>query len=163
MERSGSVVALVALVMAVGVAGTVVPLVPGLGLVVAAAVGYGLAEGFGAVGVVAMAVIVALGAAGTAAGVVLPGRAASQSGAARASVALGALGAVIGFFVIPVLGLPLGGAAGIYVGERLRTGEGAVARRTTWATLRAFGVAALAQIAAGIAMVLTWVGWVLWG
>lgn len=161
MESPLSVVALVALVMAVGVAGTVVPLVPGLGLVVAAAVGYGLAEGFGTVGVVAMVVIVALAATGTVAGVVLPGRAASHTGASRTSVALGALAAVLGFFVIPVLGLPLGGAAGIYVGERLRTGDGDLAWRTTKATLRAFGLAALVQVTAGIAMVLTWIGWVL--
>lgn len=156
-------VALVALVMVVGVAGTVVPLIPGLGLVAAAALGYGLAEGFGTVGVAAMVVIVALEAAGTAAGAVLPGRAASRTGAARSSVALGALGAVLSFFVIPIVGLPLGGAAGIYVGERLRTGDGTLAWRTTRATLQAFGLAALAQVAAGTTMVLIWIGWVLGG
>lgn len=160
MDGSAPVVALVALVMAVGVAGTVVPLVPGLGLVVAAAVVYGLAAGFGTVGVVAMVVIVALAVAGTVAGAVLPGRAAGRTGAPRTSLAAGVLGAVIGFFVVPVVGLPLGGAAGIYLGERLRTGDGAVAWRTTRATLKAFGLAALAQVAAGIAMVVTWVAWV---
>lgn len=58
-----SVALLVAIAMAVGVAGTVVPLVPGLGLVVAAALVYGLVEGFGAVGVAAFVVIVLLGVA----------------------------------------------------------------------------------------------------
>ena len=163
MESPISVVALVGVVMALGVAGTVVPFVPGLGLVVAAAVGYGLAEGFGDVGLLAMVVIVVLALAGTAAGLVLPSRAAGHSGAPRASLALGALGAVVGFFAVPVVGLPLGGAAGIYLAERLRSGDGAVARRATWATLKGFGLAALVQLAAGIAMVLTWVGWVLAG
>lgn len=163
MDSSGDVVALVALVMALGVAGTVVPLVPGLGLVVAAAAGYGLAEGFGTVGAVAMVVVVALGVAGTVAGIVLPGRAARRSGAPRTSMALGLLGAVVGFFVVPVVGLPLGGAVGIYLGERLRTGDGPAARRTTWAALTAFGLATLAQLVAGMVMVLTWIGWVLLG
>ncbi len=158
-----SVVVLVALVMAVGVAGTVVPFVPGLGLVMAAAVGYGLAEGFGDVGLLAMVVIVMLALAGTAAGVVLPSRAAGHTGASRGSLAIGAVGAVIGFFALPVVGLPLGGAAGIYLAERLRSGDGAAAWRSTRATLTGFGLAALAQLAAGIAMVLTWVGWVLAG
>lgn len=156
-----SVVVLVALVMALGVAGTVVPFVPGLGLVVAAAVGYGLAEGFGDVGVLAMVVIVVLALAGTAAGVVLPSRAAGHTGATRFSLVVGAVGAVIGFFVIPVVGLPLGGAAGIYLAERARSGDGGAAWRSTRATLKGFGLAALAQLAAGVAMVLTWVGWVL--
>lgn len=161
MESPVSVVVLVALVMAVGVVGTVVPFVPGLGLVAAAAVGYGLAEGFGAVGLVATAVIIALALAGTAAGVVLPSRAAGHAGASRTSLAAGALGAVIGFFVVPVVGLPLGGAVGIYVAERIRSGDDTAAWRTTTATLKGFGLAALAQLATAFAMILTWVGWVL--
>lgn len=154
-------VLLVSLVMAVGVVGTVVPFVPGLGLVAAAAVGYGLAEGFDTLGVVATIVIVAIGLAGTAVGVLVPGRAAGRTGAPRRSLVLGALGAVVGFFVVPVVGLPLGGAAGIYVGERLRSGERALAWRTTRATLVAFGLASLLQLLAGVAMVLTWLAWVL--
>lgn len=153
--------ALVALAMAVGVAGTVVPVVPGLGLVAAAALAYGLVEGFGSVGTVAFVVLLAIGVAGTAAGVVLPHRAAGRAGAPRSSLLLGAVGAVLGFFAVPVVGLPLGGVAGIYVGERLRTGDGAAAWRATRATLRGFGVAAVVQVAAGLAMVAVWVVWVL--
>ncbi len=163
MDGPLPLVVLVSLVMAIGVAGTVVPLVPGLGLVAAAAVGYGLADGFGTVGVVAMTVIVTLAVAGTAAGVVLPGRAAGRTGAPRTSLAVGAAGAVIGFFVVPVVGLPLGGAVGIYVGERLRTRDGTVAWHTTVATLKAFGLASLVQLIAGTAMALAWVGWVVVG
>lgn len=163
MEGSGPLIALVGLVMAIGVAGTVVPLVPGLWLVVAAAAGYGLVEGFGPVGVAAMVAIVALAVAGAAAGVALPGRAASRTGAPRTSILAGAVGAVIGFFVVPVVGLPLGGVLGIFVVERVRTGDGATAWRTTKATLTAFGVATGIQLAAGMAMVLVWIGWVTWG
>jgi hypothetical protein len=100
-------------------------------LVVGAATGYGLAEGFGTVGVLSMVLIVAHPAVGTVAGAVLPSRSALRTGAPRTSLALGALGAVVGFYLVPVVGLPLGGAAGIYVGERLRTGDGTVAWRTT--------------------------------
>ena len=155
------VVAVVALVMAVGVAGTVVPVLPGLALVWLAALGYGLATGFGTVGLVAMAVLTALALAGTAADWVLPGRAASGSGATRRSLLLGAALAVVGFFVVPVVGLPLGGVLGVYVGERLRPLAHAPAWRATVATLRAYGMAALAQVVAGLAMVVTWIVWVL--
>lgn len=159
--NDSTVVAVVALVMALGVAGTVVPLVPGLGLVVAGAVLYGLSEGFGGVGVVAMVVIVALAVGGTVAGLVLPGRAAGRAGATRGSLALGLVGAVVGFFAVPVVGLPLGGALGVYLGELMRTRDRRTARTSTWATLRSFGVSTLVQFVAGMVMVLVWAGWVL--
>ena len=154
------VVALVAVAMAVGIAGTVVPLVPGLGLVAAAALAYGIVEGFGGVGV-AFGVIVALLVAGTAAGIVLPKRAAGGAGASRTSLVVGAVGAVIGFFAVPLVGLPLGGAVGIFVGELARSGDRSVAWRSTKATLKGFGIATLVQLGAGLGMAAVWVVWVL--
>ena len=153
-------VALTAVVMAVGLVGTVLPILPGLALVWVAGLAYGLSEGFGTVGVVALAAMTGLAAAGTVAGIVLPRRAAGTAGAAPASLWLGAALAVAGFFLVPVVGLPLGGALGIYVGEQLRTGDARRAWRATAATLKGFGLAALAQLAAGVAMVLVWVAWV---
>ena len=64
------------------------------------------------------------------------------------------------FFVVPVVGLPLGGALGVYIGERLRLDDGAAAWATTKATLKGFGVATLVQFAAALAMTFTWVAWV---
>lgn len=157
---SGVVVVLVGVAMAVGIAGTVVPLVPGLGLVAGAALVYGVVEGFGVVGTVAFGIILALAALGTVAGVVVPRRAAGAAGAPASSLLLGALGAVAGFFVVPVVGLPLGGAAGIFLGELARSGDRTVAWRTTKATLKGFGLATLVQLAAGSAMAAVWVVWV---
>lgn len=153
-------VAAVALAMAVGIAGTVVPVLPGLVLVAGAALVYGAVDGFGTVGIVASALIVAVGVAGTVAGVVVPQRAASASGAPRSSIFVGAVGAAIGFFVVPIVGLPLGGVVGIYLGERARTGDAGTAWRTTRATVRGFGIAALLQLAAGLLMAAIWVAWV---
>ena len=157
---SAVVVTLVAVAMAIGIAGTVVPLVPGLGLVAAAALAYGLLEGFGTVGTVAFVLIVVLAAGGTVAGVVLPKRAAGGAGAPRGSLLIGAVGAVIGFFAVPVVGLPLGGAIGIFVAEVVRSGDRAAAWRTTLATLKGFGLATLVQLGAGLAMAAVWVVWV---
>jgi uncharacterized protein YqgC (DUF456 family) len=60
-----------------------------------------------------------------------------------------------------VVGLPLGGVAGIYVGEHLRTRDAATAWRATRATLVGFGWAALVQLAAALLMIALWVAWVL--
>ena len=151
--------ALVAAAMVVGLVGTVVPLVPGLVLIAGAAFAYGLVQGFGTAGVVAMVVVVALSVAGTVAGFIVPQRTASGAGASRLSMLLGVAVAVLGFVVVPVVGMPLGGALGIYLGERLRTGAHAPAWRATVATVKGFGAGVLVQLAAGVAMVLTWAVW----
>ncbi len=158
---SGVLVTLLGVAMAVGLVGTVVPIVPGLALVWAAALAYGLVEGFGGAGSLTFTAITVLAAAGTLAGVVLPHRTAGGAGAARTSLLLGAAAGIAGFFVVPVVGLPLGGALGIYVGEHLRTHDAGAAWRATTATLKGFGLAALAQFAAGVVMVVLWVSWVL--
>jgi uncharacterized protein YqgC (DUF456 family) len=150
------VAAFVLLAMLVGLVGTVVPVLPGLALITAAAAVYGVVEGFGEV---PMVLIVVLGVAGTVAGVVLPSRAAGGAGAARSSLVLGAVLGIVGFFVVPVIGLPLGGALGIYVGERGRTGAHEPAWRATAATLKGFGIGALVQLAAGILMIAVWLAW----
>jgi uncharacterized protein len=155
------VVALVAVAMAVGAVGTVVPLVPGLALVWGAALVYGLVEGFGTTGAAAFAVVTALALAGMLAGWVVPARVAGAAGAARSSILLGAVAALVGFFALPIVGLVVGGVAGVYVGEWQRTGSGAAAWRTTRATLKGFGLAALVQLAIALAMAATWVVWVL--
>jgi uncharacterized protein len=153
-------VILVAVAMAVGVVGTLVPLLPGLLLVWGAGLVYGLAEGFGAVGVVAFTLMTLMALAGVAAGWMVPQRAAGRAGASRSSVWLGVVGAIVGFFAIPVVGVAVGGLAGLYLGELRRTQDATTAWRATWATLVGFGVASLVQFGLGMAMALTWLVWV---
>lgn len=159
----GVVTVLVAIAMAVGIVGTVVPALPGLVLVWVAAFVYGVFVGFGAVGVGAFTVITLIGAAGMAVGVALPHRAAGSSGAAPTSVWVGSALGVVGFFVVPVVGLPLGVVVGLFGAELARTRDLATAWTSTWATLKAFGLATLAQVGAGLAMAAVWVGWVIAG
>jgi uncharacterized protein YqgC (DUF456 family) len=160
---SAAIILLVALTMVIGLAGTIVPVLPGLGLIWAAALVYGLVEGFGGLGYPAFAGITVLAVAGTAAGFILPHRAAGAAGASRSSTWLGVLGAVVGFFVVPVIGFAIGGALGIFLGEQVRTRDAPAALRATRATIVGFGVAALAQFAAGVAMMVAWANWAAFG
>lgn len=153
------VVALVAVAMAVGIVGTVIPLLPGLLLVWGAALGYGLYEGFDAAGIAAFTVITLLGAAGTLAGWLVPQRAAGKAGAAKTSILVAAVGAVVGFFAIPVVGVMVGGLAGLYLAELQRTNDSATAWRSTRATVVGFGLATLAQFLIAIAMAAAWAVW----
>ena len=154
------VVVLVALAMVVGLLGTVVPVMPGLVLIWAAGLVYGVVEGFGSVGVAAFAVMTLLLGVGMAMSYVLPKRAGQRGGAAQSSLRLGMAGAVIGFFVIPVLGLPIGGAAGVLLGEYNRLHDWPAAWAATRTVLGGFGLAVLAEFTAGLAMIGTWAGWV---
>lgn len=157
---SGLGVGLVGVVMAVGLIGTVVPVMPGLLLIWGAGLVYGLLAGFGTVGMAAFVVMTALFAGGSVLSYVLPHRAGVQGGAAGSSLRLGIVGGVVGFFAIPVLGLPIGAVAGVLVGEYRRLGGWAPAWATTKRVLVGFGYAALAEFIAGLAMIGTWVGWV---
>ena len=148
---------LVGLVMVVGLLGVVVPLLPGTALVLGAGVGWALlvqTEGTGRW--VVVAVMTLLFVAGIAAKYALPGRRLSGR-LPRTTVLAAGVGAVLGFLLLPPLGLLLGAVAGIYVAEARRMGGGAQARRSTVQVLQAVGLGILAELTAGLLMVGTWV------
>lgn len=148
---------LVGLAMVVGIAGTLLPVVPGVALIWAAALVFGLVEGFGVVGWAAMVVITALGVAGVVAGVRFPQRAAAAGGIDWRGQLLAFALAVVGFFVIPIAGAPIGFVVGIYLVARSR--HGAEAWPITKRTVRAMIVAAGLQFVAALAMAGTWLVW----
>jgi uncharacterized protein len=163
IDVDASVVALVivAVVMAIGLLGTLLPFVPGLPLIWAAALGFGLIEGFGSVGSVALIAISIVGLIGIAAGVALPARRAGASGAPRSTLAAGTVGGLVGFFLIPVIGFPVGAVLGVLLAEYNRTQRWAVAWASTKAVIVGFGIGILVQLGAGVIMIAIWVAWVL--
>jgi uncharacterized protein YqgC (DUF456 family) len=146
---------LVLLVMVVGLVGVVVPVLPGLALVWAAGLVWAWADGGGVRWAVA-ALLTLLLVAGTVAKYALPARSASGAGAPRRTVLLGAFGAAVGFFVIPVVGLVVGGVGAIYLAETSRLGSSAAAWRSTRAVLVAVGLGVLVELATGVLMVALW-------
>jgi uncharacterized protein len=100
---------------------------------------------------------------GTIASYALPHRAGKGAGASSTSLRTGVLFAVIGFFVIPVVGIILGGVAGVYLGEYQRFRDPARAWRSTRQVLLGFGQGMLSEVACGVAMIVTWLVWVLAG
>lgn len=141
--------------MAIGLLGVLVPVLPGLLLIAAAGLGWAvLADGPGP-WVVFGAMIVIL-AIGTVAKYVLPGRTLRQAGAPMSTLLLSVLGAVIGFFVIPVIGFLFGGVAGIFLGELRRLNDSRAAGRSTVTTLRAIGIGLAIEVLAGVLAVAIW-------
>jgi uncharacterized protein YqgC (DUF456 family) len=152
-------VVLVAMIMVIGVAGTVLPILPGLWLIWAAALGYGVFAGFGIFGWIAMTVITALAAAGTAASFYLPQRSAALVGVPWWGQVIALVCAVAGFFLLPVIGAPVGFVVGILAVTLLRERHFQGALAATWATLRSMLLASGLQFAAGLTMVALWVIW----
>jgi uncharacterized protein YqgC (DUF456 family) len=103
-------------------------------------------------------VLAALFVAATVAKLVLPARSAAARGAPMSTLLAGAAGAVVGFFVIPVVGALVGGVAAIYLAEYLRLREHRAALDATRAALVAIGIGVLIELAAGVLMVLIWLG-----
>lgn len=150
------VVILVLIAMILGLMGTVLPALPGLPLIWGAALAGYLTVGFDAVAWVTMVVLTAQLVGGIAAKWILPSRQGGHT-APRRSLVWGGLGAVVGFFVIPVVGFVIGGVMGIYLAETQRTGSSEAARRTTAVAIKRFGLGVLIEIAAGISMILVWI------
>lgn len=148
--------ALLGIVMLVGLVGVVVPVFPGLLLVIGAGFFWALQRGGpGAWGV--FAVLAAVGVAGIVASSVLPARRASSSGAPAWVVAAGAVGLVIGFFVVPVIGALIGFPAGVFVAELVRHRHPGPAWSATWDALKGVGLGIAIQLGAGVVMIGVWV------
>jgi len=158
METFGLV--LIALAMIVGIVGTILPFLPGLPIVWVAALIYGLVEGFGTLGWICFAVITALAISGIVAGLVVPQRKVQGGGAPFSTTVAGIIGGVIGFFVIPIVGIAVGAVVGVLVAERVRTHDWTAAWASTKRAIVGFGLGALVQVVAGVLMMGTWIAWV---
>ena len=106
---------LLLLVMLVGLAGVVVPVVPGLWLILGAGVVWAVADGGGLERWAAVAAMGLLAMAGAAAPYAWSNRRSAGTGVPGWVSVAGLVGAVVGFFVIPVVGALLGFPAGIFV------------------------------------------------
>lgn len=154
MSTSGQL--LVLLVMLCGVVGVVVPVLPGLLLAWAAGLVWVWQDGGGPTRVVVGVLLTVLLVVGTGAKYVLPARTATGGGAPRSTLLLGAAGAVVGFVVIPVVGVVVGGVGAVYLAELRRLHDGGAAGRSTWAVLKAVGIGMLVELVAAVLMLGTW-------
>ncbi|MEO6714795.1 MAG: DUF456 domain-containing protein [Mycobacteriales bacterium] len=158
---SGTVTALVAITMVAGLVGTLLPFLPGLVLILVAAILYGLSEGFGGIGSVAMVVIVGLFVVGSLVSLVFARRSAARGGAPTTSMLVAAVGGVVGMFVIPFFGFVPGAIVGLVLAERSRLGQWSAAWRVTLHAAKGYLLGMLVEAACGAAMFATWAIWAL--
>ena len=146
---------LVALAIAVGIAGIIVPVLPGTLLVLGAILVWSVQVGT-SIGWAVFTVATLLLVGGTVVKYLVPGRRLKASGVPNRTLLVGALLAFVGFFVIPVIGMFIGFVLGVYLAERARVGGGQ-AWPSTVAALKAVGVSILIELVAAFLAAVTWV------
>jgi uncharacterized protein len=146
---------LVGLVMLIGLIGVFVPILPGLVLIWAATLLWAVNED-GTLRWLVLAIATLLLAGSFVLKYVIPARNVQKSGAPTSTLIVGLVGAVVGFFVIPVVGFVIGGVAGILLAEYVRLRSFAPAGRSTMAAVVGIGIGVLIELFAGLAMILVW-------
>ncbi|GGO92333.1 DUF456 domain-containing protein [Wenjunlia tyrosinilytica] len=153
---------LVGLVMLFGIVGVLVPGLPGVLLCWAAVLWWALAER------TSLAWFVLVGA--TAVLLVnqvlkwlLPSRSMREAGVPWRTLAVGGVAGVVGFFLIPLIGLAIGFVLGVYAMEWLRLGGHSHAWVSTRTALRAIGFGVLIELFAALLVAGAWSGAVLFG
>lgn len=152
---SAAAVLLVALAIAVGLVGIVVPLLPGLLLVYAAILVWAVVE-HSLTSWVTLGIVTVMVGATTAVKYSWPVRQMRAAEVGTSTLLLGAVLGIVGFFVIPVLGLAIGFIGGVYVAELARRRD----QRRAWAsTVHAVKGVALSvgmELAGGLAAAVIW-------
>jgi uncharacterized protein YqgC (DUF456 family) len=146
----------VVLIMLVGLVGIVVPLLPGLVLIWAAVLIWASVTQTPA-GWMVLGIATALALSGFLLQYLLPGRHLAKAGVTASSTVAGTALAVVGFFVIPVVGAFLGFALGIYLAERIKLGTHAAAWLSTKHAVKAIGLSMGIELLTGLAIATAWV------
>lgn len=145
---------LIAIAMAVGILGTIIPALPGIILTWAAMFIWTIFDGGGTTRWVLLLLATTFMAAALIANMVLPTRTGAKLN--KDSVLFSIIMGIIGFFVIPIVGLPIGYALGVFLTESGRERNLALAWDRTWKTLKAFGYAAIVQLGCAMGIAFLW-------
>jgi uncharacterized protein YqgC (DUF456 family) len=145
---------LVGLAILVGLVGIVVPVLPGSILILGAVLVWAVQASSPAAWAV-FALVTTFLVVGGIVKYALPGRGLRTAGVPNRTLVLGGLLGIVGFFVIPVVGLVVGFVLGVYVSELMRVGTD-LAWPSTRAALKAVGLSMLIELGAGLLAAATW-------
>ena len=133
------VTVLVALAYVVGLCGIVLPVLPGTITIIIATLIWAIVTGSWT-SWVAFAIITVLGIAGMTTSYVLTGRRLQRHEVPTWPILVGIASGIVGIFVIPFLGLPIGFLAGLYVSEAVRLKDWKRGLSSAWVAIKALGI-----------------------
>lgn len=144
-----------AVLILIGMVGIVIPVIPGLLLCLAAVFVWAF-DTKSTLGWSIFGICAALFVAGMALQYAVPGRRLREAGVRRSTLVLAVLVAIVGFFVIPVVGAPLGFVLGIYLVELGHSHDRATAWTSTKSALKAVFLSMGIELLAAVAIATTW-------
>ncbi|MGV9822629.1 DUF456 domain-containing protein [Nocardia xishanensis] len=153
MSVGGEVV--IGLLILVGLVGIIVPILPGVILVFGAILAWAIMTG----GASAWAVFAISTVFLVVSGIVKytwPGRKMKDAGVSNRALFLGAVLGVVGFFVIPIVGLFVGFVLGVYLSELQRLGHNQPAWQATKHALKGVGLSMLIELLGALLATATW-------
>ncbi|MGB2557477.1 DUF456 domain-containing protein [Cellulosimicrobium cellulans] len=146
---------LVGLAILVGLIGIVVQILPGNVLVLGAILVWAIVTG-GTAAWVVFAVAAVLVVAAEVSQYVLAGRHMRRADVPWSTLVWGGIAGVVGFFVIPVVGLFIGFVLAVFLAELVRRHDRRAAWRATVAAMQATGITILVQLLGGLLAAATW-------
>jgi uncharacterized protein YqgC (DUF456 family) len=149
-------IVLVALAIAVGLVGILVPLLPGTVLVFGAILVWALFERT-TVAWVTLGIVAAVLAATLLVKYLWPMRRMKTADVGTLSLVAGAVLGIIGFFVVPVLGLVIGFVLGVYVAELAKRRDQRVAWTSTVHAIKGVALSVGVELAGGLLATVAWV------
>lgn len=156
-ETNTTLTVLCGVAIVIGVVGVIVPMLPGLFLTWAGAAVWALfAVHSGVARWVVLVVATLITAAGTVARYAWPGRSLKRSGVPSLSLFAGGALGLIGFFVVPVVGLVLGFILGVWLAEWARLHDAAAAWPSTRQAIKAAGLAMLIELGSALLVGVSW-------
>jgi uncharacterized protein YqgC (DUF456 family) len=149
-------IVLVALAIAVGLVGIVLPFLPGT-LLIYAAIAVWAFMVRGTVAWVVLGVVTAVLGASLLVKYLWPARRMRAADVSGRTLAAGALAGVIGFFVIPVVGLVVGFVAGVYLAELAHRRDNRRAWASTVHAVKGVALSMGVELAGGLIATAAWV------
>jgi uncharacterized protein YqgC (DUF456 family) len=146
---------IVALAIAIGLAGIVVPLIPGMLLVYGAILVWAIIEHTVASWVTLAVVTVVVGAT-TAVKYLWPARRMRRAEVPTSTLMFGAALGIVGFFAIPVVGLVIGFVGGVFLAEYLRRRDPRRAWAATVHAIKGIALSVGVELTGALVAVLIW-------
>ncbi|WP_443081539.1 DUF456 domain-containing protein [Tsukamurella sp. USMM236] len=145
--------------MVIGLLGIVVPVLPGSSLVALGILIWAIFTGGSAWWVFAAALAVMVLAWGVK--YLVGGRTMAKAGVGKWSLVVGGIAGIIGFFVIPVVGLIIGFIGGTFAAEAIRLKDAKAGWQAALAATKAAGLLILIELAGALGAIAIWLAAVL--
>jgi uncharacterized protein YqgC (DUF456 family) len=154
-----AVYVLIALILLVGAVTLVIPVLPGLVIIWAATLLYGLVTGFTLPGIILFALITLIMLAGTIIDYLVVGASVRQTGTSWLAIGLALLAGILGTIFLPPLGGLLAALMVLFLVELIRLKDWRKALQSARGMILGLGWSTLARIGFGLTMILLWLLW----